>query len=82
MRRALVVLSVVGIGLGGILRAGQQESTAERRQRPQAQPSAPLPDAAGYRQVVPWGPVPEKQTPVGNYVAWNPDVFWEMGGWP
>ena len=35
--------------------------------------------APGYRLLDQWGPVPHDPVPVRNYVAWNKDVFWEMG---
>lgn len=35
--------------------------------------------APGYRQVTPWGPVPHDPVPIKDYVAWNKDVFWEIG---
>lgn len=35
--------------------------------------------APGYRQVIPWGPVPHDPVPLKDYVAWNKDVFWEIG---
>src|SRR5258706_982619 len=45
-------------------------------QTPQ-QPTLPL--APGYQRVLPWGPVPEDPVHLRDYVAWNKDLFWEMG---
>jgi sugar lactone lactonase YvrE len=36
--------------------------------------------APGYQRVLPWGPVPEDPAPMPpGYVAWNRNVYWEMG---
>lgn len=40
--------------------------------------SAP-PVAPGYKQVMPWGPVPHDPAPLKDYVVWNKDMFWEIG---
>ncbi|MGE3579050.1 MAG: peptidyl-alpha-hydroxyglycine alpha-amidating lyase family protein [Vicinamibacterales bacterium] len=35
--------------------------------------------APGYQLLESWGPVPHDPVPLRNYIAWNKDVFWEMG---
>src|SRR5437867_10149754 len=68
-----------------VARNAQQQSNARGAGEAGARAVAPAPlppVAPGYRQVLPWGPVPEDPATIGpgaGYVVRNKDVFWEIG---
>lgn len=65
----LIAIATAGVVIG------------QEAQQPRAK--APLPPVApSYRQVLPWGPVPEDPAKIGpgeGYIVRNKDVFWEIG---